>query len=84
MKIVALVVTKSGKRKKTSKVTIGSASFSIAAGKSITLRVHLTGQGRKLLGQAGRKGLKVQIAGTGVTAKAAVLKEAAKHKGKKK
>ena len=84
MKLVALVVTKNGKRKKTSKVTIGSASFSIAAGKSITLRVHLTGQGRKLLGQAGRKGLKVQIAGTGVTAKAAVLKEAAKHKGKKK
>jgi hypothetical protein len=84
MKLVARVVTKNGKRKKTSKVTIGSASFSMAAGKSVTLRVHLTGQGRKLLGQGGRKGLKVQIAGTGVTAKTAVLKEAAKHKGKKK
>ena len=81
MKLVARVVTRHGSGKKTSKVTIGVASFSMAAGKSITLRVHLTGRGRKLLGQGGKKGLKVQIAGTGLTAKAAVLKEAAtKHR----
>ena len=74
MKLVARAVTKHGKRKTTSNVTIGSASFSMAAGKSVTLNVHLTGQGRKLLGKAGKKGLKVQIAGTGVQAHAAVLK----------
>ena len=74
LKLVARAVTKHGKRKTTSNVTIGSASFSMAAGKSVTLNVHLTGQGRKLLGKAGKKGLKVQIAGTGVQAHAAVLK----------
>lgn len=79
MKLVASVVTKHGKRKKTSKVTIGVASFSMAAGKSVTLRVRLTAQGRKLLTKAGKKGLKVQIAGSGVQAHTAVLK-AAKHK----
>jgi hypothetical protein len=82
MKIVASVVTKHGKRKTTSNVTIGSASFSMAAGKSVTLRVRLTAQGRKLLTKAGKKGLKVQIAGSGVKAHAATLKmaKAKKHK----
>ena len=74
LKLVAQVVTKHGKRKRASNVTIGVASFSIGAGKRVTLRVRLTGQGRKLLGKAGRKGLKVQIAGSGVQAHAAVLK----------
>ncbi len=46
----------------------------MAAGKSATLRVHLTGQGRKLLGKAGRRGLAVQITGTGVKAQGAKLK----------
>jgi Carboxypeptidase regulatory-like domain len=80
MKIVVRVVTKHGGRKKTSNVTIGVASFSMAAGKKVTLRVSLTGQGRKLLGKAGRRGLKVQVAGSGVSAKAAVLKEVAKRR----
>jgi hypothetical protein len=84
MKIVARVVTKHGKRKKTSNVTVGVASFSMAAGKSVTLRVHLTGQGRKLLGKAGRRGLKVQIAGSGVQARTATLKMAKAGKHKKK
>jgi hypothetical protein len=80
MKIVARV--KRGK--KTSNVTIGVASFSIAAGKRVTLHVHLTGQGRKLLGAAGRRGLAVKIAGTGLAAHAAKLKPAAPKKAKKK
>lgn len=85
MKLIASVTTKQGKRKKTSKVTIGSASFSMAAGKSVTLRVRLTAQGRKLMSKAGKRGLKVQIAGAGVKARAATLKMAkpAKHKKKK-
>jgi hypothetical protein len=85
MRLVARVVTKHGKRKKTSKVTIGVASFSMAAGKKATLRVRLTGQGRKLLGKAGKRGLKVTVAGSGVKAHAATLKmaKAGKHKKKK-
>jgi hypothetical protein len=74
MRIVVRVTTRHGRGKKTSKVTIGVASFSMAAGKSATLRVHLTGQGRKLLGKAGRRGLAVQISGTGVKAQGAKLK----------
>ncbi len=74
MKIVVRVVTKHGGRKKTSKVTIGVASFSMAAGKKATLRVHLTGQGRALLAKAGRRGFKVQISGTGVKTHTAVLR----------
>jgi hypothetical protein len=74
MKIVARVTTKHGGRKKTSNVTIGLASFSMPAGKRVTLRVHLTGPGSKLLRRAGRRGLKVQITGIGVQAHTAVLK----------
>ena len=74
LKLVARVVTKHGKRKRARNVTIGVASFSMAAGKKVTLRVHLTGQGRKLLGKAGKKGLKVQITGSGVQAHTAVLR----------
>jgi hypothetical protein len=79
MKIVARVATKHG-RKKTSNVTIGVASFSIPAGKRVTLKVHLTGQGRKLLATAGRGGLKVQITGSGIKAQAAKLKPASKRR----
>jgi len=67
-------------RKKTSNVTIGVASFSMGAGKRVTLKVHLTGQGRKLLATAGRGGLKVQIAGSGIKAQAAKLKPASKRR----
>ena len=74
MKIVARVTTRHGRHKKTSNVTIGVSSFSMLAGKRVTLRVHLTGQGRKLLRRAGRRGLKVKIAGSGVKAHTAVLK----------
>jgi hypothetical protein len=80
MKIVARVVTQQGKRKKTSKVTIGVASFSMVAGKKMTLRVRLTGQGRKLLGKAGRGGLAVQVTGTGVKAQGTKLKAASKRR----
>jgi hypothetical protein len=82
LRIVARVTTRHGRRKKTSNVTIGLASFSIPAGKRVTLRVHLTGPGGKLLLRAGRRGLKVQITGSGVKARTVTLKaaKAAKHK----
>ena len=74
MRIVARVTTRHGRRRKTSNITIGVASFSMPAGKRVTLRVHLTGPGGRLLRRAGRRGLKVQIAGIGVQAHTAVLK----------
>jgi len=47
-------------------LTIGRASFSIAAGGETTVSVHLTGKGGALLRKAGKKGLHVQLAGTGL------------------
>jgi hypothetical protein len=79
LKLIARVTTGHGRHKKARNVTIGLASFSMALGKSITLRVHLTGEGRKLLEHAGHKGLKVQITGTGLQAHNPVLKAASKH-----
>lgn len=84
VKIVARVTTGRGKHKKTTKATIGSAKFSIVAGKSATVGVRLTGQGLGLLRKAGRRGLVVQIAGSGVKAHAAALKAAAAKKKTKK
>jgi hypothetical protein len=80
MRIVARVTTRQGRRRHTSNVTIGVASFSMAAGRRVTLRVLLTGQGRKLLGRAGRRGLRVQIAGSGVQAHAALLRPVLKRR----
>ncbi|HEV3046813.1 MAG TPA: carboxypeptidase regulatory-like domain-containing protein [Solirubrobacteraceae bacterium] len=51
-----------------------TASFTIEAGHSLTLRVHLSSKGRKLLAHAGKKGLSVQIAGTGVKAQKSTLR----------
>jgi hypothetical protein len=66
---------------KTRNVTDGLASFSMGLGKSLTLRIHLTRQGRKLLGRAGRGGLKAQIAGNGVRAHTVVLRAPSKRHG---
>jgi hypothetical protein len=79
LKILTRVTTGHGRHKKARNVTIGLASFSMALGKSLTLRIHLTGEGRKLLKQAGKRGLKVQITGTGLQAHNPVLKATSKH-----
>jgi len=52
----------------------GTVRFSIAVGKTVTVRVHLTGRGRTLLVRAGKKGLGVQVGGSGVQVKNATLK----------
>ena len=79
LKLIARVRTGHGRHKKTRNTVIGTASFSIALGKTLTAKVHLTAKGSKLLKQAGKKGLKVQIAGSGVQTHTAVLKAASKH-----
>jgi Carboxypeptidase regulatory-like domain len=84
LKLVARMTTGRGKHRKTSNVGIGAARFSIAAGKSITLSVRLTGQGPKLLIKSRRRGLRVQVTGAGVKATAATLKAPKLMKRKKR
>jgi hypothetical protein len=66
------LVVKRGKRS----VVIGTAHFSIAAGKSATIHVKLAATGRSLLRKAGRRGLSVKLTGEGVKGRTLVLKAA--------
>ncbi len=77
-----LVVRTRGKHG-TSSVVIGQAHFSIAAGKSATVHVHLKSKGASLLGKAGKRGLKVKLSGTGVKGRTLTLKTAKAAKKKK-
>src|ERR1700686_485157 len=47
-------------------VVIGSASFSIAEGASMVVRVHLSRPGTALVLKAGRRGVKVKVGGSDV------------------
>lgn len=47
-------------------LTIGNVSFSIPAGKTAVVSVPLSGPGRALVKKAGKKGVAVQVAGTGL------------------
>jgi hypothetical protein len=61
---------------------IGSASFSLAKGASEVVRVHLTRAGLGLLRKAGRRGLRVKLAGSDLKPRQVVLriaKPTAKH-----
>jgi hypothetical protein len=77
-----LVPVRHGKR--TTNITAGTARFSIAVGKSATIRVRLTAKGRSLVGKAGKRGLKVKLSGSGVKGRTLVLKTVQAKKGKKK
>ncbi len=74
VKLIAKVKTGHGKHRKTRSTLIGVASYSMALGKHSTLRVQLTGNGRKLLRGAGKKGLEVEVAGSNVQAHTVVLR----------
>ena len=78
LKLVTRLTSGHGRRKRVRNVTIGLTSFSLALGRRASFRVYLTGQGRQLLARAGRRGLRVQIAGSGVRAHAAVLRISSK------
>lgn len=73
LRIVAQVTTGHGRHARTHDVTIGLASFSMGLGKRVTLRVRLNGQGAKLLRRAGHRGLRAQMAGSGLQAHRTVL-----------
>lgn len=76
VKLLATVLSGHGKHKHARSTAIGTTvSFTIPLGASATLRVHLTGQGLKLIAHAGKRGLTVQIGGAGVTGRKYVLKK---------
>ena len=80
LKLLTTVSAGRGKHVKRHSVTIATGSFSMPTGKSVTLRMHMTAQGRKLLSKAGRKGLKVQAAGSDVQAHTTTLRPPSKHR----
>lgn len=74
------VVHRHGRRhmvKRTRAVVIGTATFSIAAGASQVVRVHLSRQGRALMLRTGRRGLQVKIGGSGVNARLLLRRQSA-------
>jgi hypothetical protein len=76
------VVKRHGKRhavKRTRKLVIGTASFTIAAGGKVTLSVTLTRQGQRLVGSA-RGGVQTQVSGSDVRSGRVVLQQTATHK----
>jgi hypothetical protein len=75
LKIVAWVTTGHRRHTKTYRVPIGHAPFAMDLGKRLTLHVHLVGGGAALVTRAGRRGLRAQIAGSGVQAHRAVLRK---------
>ena len=71
------LVKRNGKRvpvKQVRNILIGTAGFSLAAGASETLSVHLTRIGQALTRTAGKRVLKVELTGSGVKSGALVLK----------
>lgn len=78
LKLVYEAKTKNGKGKTVvTKVTIGSASFSLANGAEKTVAVKLNSKGTAYLEEAGKKGLKVKLTGSGVKSRTVTLKPAA-------
>jgi PKD domain-containing protein len=55
--------------------SIGGASFSVAAGGTTTVTVKLNRLGKRLLAAAGKRGLKVNLTGSGIVPRSLVLKK---------
>ena len=71
------VATKRAKR--TRKIVIGKSHYRVAAGAKAKVRIKLTRQGKALLHQAGKRGLKVRVGGSGVKDRKLVLRVAGKR-----
>lgn len=84
LKLVAKQVIKRHHKRHVSTVTIGTARFSVAAGKTATVRVHLNAKGKALLRASAQRKLKVKLAGSGMKASTVLLKEAKKAAHHKK
>lgn len=73
----------SGKHRKRKfvRVSVGEASFSIAANGHQTISVHLSAKGKKLLSKAGRHGLLAQLSGSDIGSRTVALKLASGKSG---
>lgn len=60
--------------RKSTILVVGQSKFSVAAGGQATIKVPLTSKGKKLVRQAGRRGLKVKLAGNGIKTRTLTLK----------
>jgi hypothetical protein len=67
-------VKRHGRRAAARNVVVGTSRFSVPAGGSVAIRVHLTAKGHALVMRAGRRALKVTASGSGMRAATLVLK----------
>lgn len=88
---LSLVAERSPKRSKRAadsrasrEVTLGSAPFEVAAGKTATVAVKLSRKGKALIGAAGAEGLSAELQGTGVKSRTVRLKQAGAGRGRRK
>ena len=65
-------------------VVIGKSRFNIPAGKRGVVRIKLTGTGRKLLKKAGKRGLRVQLVGSGLKKRSVKLKPQVRKRSKRR
>jgi ELWxxDGT repeat protein len=72
----ATLAVQARRGKRTVRVVLGAKRFSIAAGKSKTLRIRLNRAGRTRLAEAPSSRLRVKLRGGGVKPRAVVLKKA--------
>lgn len=56
------------------KIVFGKSRFSVAAGRRATIRIKLNGKGKQLLRDAGKKGVKAKVSGTGIKPRSLILK----------
>lgn len=84
LRLTAKVSVLNGKhhKRKLESVTVGEASFSMAANGHEMLDLHLSAEGKSLVAKAGEHGLSVQLSGSGVKSRTVVIKATAK-KGKR-
>jgi hypothetical protein len=80
--LVASVTEKRGKhhRSKVEKITIGKASFSLAAGAKQTLRVKLTAKGNALIASAREHSATVELSGSDLASRLLIIKAVTEKK----
>ncbi len=67
-------------KKRVHNLVIGKARYSIPVGRTKTIRVPLTSKGKGLLRKSGKRGLRVELRGSGVTNRTVWLRKAKKHR----
>lgn len=70
----AAAVASSRQSRKAGGLVIGSGRFTIAPGKSGTIRIKLTAVGKQLARKAGRAGLRARLVGSGLRGRTVILK----------